>query len=67
MVDLLPEIDKDPVHTPTASCYHGSSLPDPIAMDLRAFYTDQDLYLRLSWADSTKNGDIGGWSYDGDI
>ncbi len=65
-VDPLPEIDKDTVHTSTASCHHGSSLPEPIAIDLRAFYTDKDLYLRLTWADPTKNDDMRGWDYDGE-
>ncbi len=65
-VDPLPEIDKDTVHTSTASCHHGSSLPEPVAIDLRAFYTDQDLYLRLSWADANQNDNMRGWSYDGE-
>ncbi len=61
----LPEIDKDTVHTSTASCHHGAGLPEPIAIDVRAFYTATDLYLRLSWVDSTRNDNIRGWSYDG--
>lgn len=64
-IDPLPEIDKDTVHTSTASCHHGASLPDPVAIDLRAFYTEKDLYLRLSWADATHNDNMRGWEYDG--
>ena len=33
------EIDEDTVHVTTASCHHGSRLPDPIRVDMRAFYT----------------------------
>jgi hypothetical protein len=66
-VDPLPEIDKDTVHTSTASCHHGSSLPEPVAMDLRAFYTDKDLYLRLSWPDASRNDNMRGWAYDGKL
>ena len=65
-VDPLPEIDKDTVHTSTASCHHGSSLPEPIAIDMRAFYTEKDLYLRLSWADPSHDDNMRGWDYDGE-
>ena len=37
--DRLGSIDDDTVHTTTASCHHGASLPDPVEVDLRAFYT----------------------------
>ncbi len=63
--ELLGDIDEDTVHTTTASCHHGSSLPDPIAVDLRAFYTDTDLYLRLSWADATRDAAMMEWLFDG--
>ena len=61
----LPDIDADTVHTTTASCHHGAALPDPIAVDLRAFYTDSDLYLRLSWQDATRDDAIRRWHFDG--
>jgi hypothetical protein len=64
-VDPLPEIDQDTVHTSTASCHHGASLPDPIEVDMRAFYTDKDLYLRLEWRDATRNDNMRGWTYSG--
>jgi hypothetical protein len=64
-VDPLPAIDQDTVHTSTASCHHGSALPAPIAVDMRAFYTAQDLYLRLSWDDATRNDNMRGWTYTG--
>lgn len=62
----LDDIDEDTVHTSTASCHHGSSLPDPIPVDLRAFYTDSDLYLRLSWADATLDASMMEWLFDGE-
>jgi len=64
-VDPLPEIDQDTVHTSTASCHHGSSLPEPIIIDVRAFYTDKDLYLQLSWNDPTRNDNMRGWTFNG--
>lgn len=63
--DPLPEIDADTVHTTTASCHHGATLPDPLAVDLRAFYTERDLYLRLSWPDATRDDAIRQWRFDG--
>jgi hypothetical protein len=59
------EIDEDTVHVTTASCHHGSRLPDPIRVDMRAFYTDRDLYLRLSWDDATPDRALMEWVYDG--
>jgi len=58
-------IDADTVHTTTASCHHGSSLPDPVPVDMRAFYTSTDLYLRLSWPDASRDDAILAWEYDG--
>lgn len=59
------DVDEDTVHTTTASCHHGATLPDPVAVDMRAFYTDTDLYLRLSWADATRDDAIKEWRFDG--
>ena len=59
------EIDEDTVHVTTASCHHGSRLPDPIRVDMRAFYTDTDLYLRLAWKDGTPDRALMEWEYDG--
>lgn len=63
---LIPNIDEDTVHATTASCHHGGKFPDPLAVDLRAFYTESDLFLRLSWPDPTEDRDIRGWSFDGE-
>lgn len=64
-LDPLPDIDADTVHTTTASCHHGATVPAPLEVDLRAFYTDRDLYLRLSWPDATRDDAIHQWRYDG--
>lgn len=61
----LPDIDEDTVHVTTASCHHGSTPPAPLAVDLRAFYTDSDLYLRLSWTDPTRDEAMRQWHFDG--
>jgi len=61
----LGDIDADTVHTSTPSCHHGASLPEPVKVDLRAFYTDRDLYLRLSWADGSANDAMQPWRYNG--
>ncbi|TLM67244.1 MAG: hypothetical protein FDZ69_04970 [Deltaproteobacteria bacterium] len=59
------EIDDDTVHVTTASCHHGSRLPDPIEVDMRAFYTERDLYLRLAWRDATPDRALMEWVFDG--
>jgi hypothetical protein len=61
----LGDIDNDIVHTSTASCHHGSSLPSPVVVDLRAFYTDQELFLRLEWNDPTPDNSMNQWTFDG--
>ncbi|MDO9079704.1 MAG: hypothetical protein Q7U44_02820, partial [Desulfuromonadales bacterium] len=61
----LPDIDEDTVHVTTASCHHGSTPPAPLSVDLRAFYTDNDLYLRFSWLDPTRDEAIRQWQFDG--
>jgi hypothetical protein len=60
------EIDDDTVHVTTASCHHGSRLPDPINVDVRAFYTDRDLFLRLAWKDATPDRALMEWVSDGE-
>jgi len=61
----LPDIDEDTVHVTTASCHHGSTPPAPLSVDVRAFYTDSDLYLRFSWLDPTRDEAIRQWQFDG--
>ena len=61
----LPDIDEDTVHVTTASCHHGSTPPAPLFVDMRAFYTDTDLYLRFSWPDPSRDEEIRQWRFDG--
>ncbi len=61
----LAGVDEDTVHTSTASCHHGSTPPAPLAVDLRAFYTDDELFLRLSWPDPTPDRAMLEWEFDG--
>lgn len=61
----LPDIDEDTVHVTTASCHHGSTPPAPLGVDVRAFYTNTDLYLRFSWLDPTRDEAIRQWQFNG--
>lgn len=65
-ISPLPEVDSDTVHTSTASCHHGAALPDPLRVDMRAFYTSEELFLRLSWQDATPDEKMMGWNFDGE-
>ncbi len=60
------DIDEDTVHTSTASCHHGSRVPEPVSVDIRAFYTDGDVFLRLSWEDATRDQSMLDWLFDGE-
>ena len=60
------DIDEDTVHTSTASCHHGARIPDPVPVDIRAFYTDEELFLRLSWEDATPDRSMYDWEYNGE-
>ena len=60
------DIDEDTVHTSTASCHHGSRVPEPVPVDIRAFYTDHDIFLRLSWEDATQDQSMLDWQFDGE-
>lgn len=59
------DIDEDTVHTSTASCHHGSRVPEPVPVDIRAFYTESDIFLRLSWEDATRDQSMYDWLFDG--
>lgn len=63
--ERLGDVDEDIVHTSTASCHHGSALPEPVVVDLRAFYTANDLFLRLEWEDATPDRTMQQWTFDG--
>ncbi|WP_432822537.1 ethylbenzene dehydrogenase-related protein [Trichloromonas sp.] len=62
---IIDNIDEDTVHTSTASCHHGGKLPDPVPVDMRAFYTDREIFIRLSWPDATADAEIREWRFDG--
>lgn len=64
-VNPLPDVDSDTVHVTTASCHHGSTPPAPLEVDLRAFYTSTDLYLRISWPDPTRDEAMRQWRFNG--
>ncbi|MDF1555292.1 MAG: ethylbenzene dehydrogenase-related protein [Deferrisomatales bacterium] len=56
------DVDGNMVHASTASCHHGTKVP-PVQVDLRAFYTAERLYLRVTWVDPTE--DLGpSWRWD---
>lgn len=59
------DIDEDTVHTSTASCHHGSRIPEPVQVDIRAFYTDDEIFMRLSWEDATPDRSMLDWQFDG--
>lgn len=59
------DIDEDTVHTSTASCHHGARIPEPVSVEVRAFYNDQELFLRFSWADATRDQAMLDWRFDG--
>lgn len=61
----LGDIDDDIVHTSTASCHHGSVLPEPVVVDIRAFYTTDELFMRLEWQDPTADSAMNQWTFDG--
>ncbi|WP_429885313.1 ethylbenzene dehydrogenase-related protein [Geoalkalibacter halelectricus] len=60
------DLNEDMVHAATPACHHGALPPAPISVDLRAFYTDTDLYLRLSWPDATRDDRLKQWRWDGE-
>ncbi len=61
------DIDEDTVHTSTASCHHGAALPEPLGVDMRSFYTDSEVFIRLSWEDPTRNDGMRRWTYDDEL
>ncbi len=56
-------VDADTVHKATASCHHGTQAP-PVDLEVRAFYTPERVYLRLTWSDPTLHRGPG-WIWDG--
>jgi len=56
-------VDADAVHKATASCHHGTQAP-PVDLEVRAFYTTERMYLRLTWSDPTLHRGPG-WIWNG--
>ncbi|GAB6063104.1 ethylbenzene dehydrogenase-related protein [Deferrisoma palaeochoriense] len=56
-------VDADTVHKATASCHHGTKTP-PVDLEVRAFYTQRDVFVRLVWSDPTPHRGPG-WRWDG--
>ncbi len=61
------DIDKDTVHTSSASCHHGTPAPPPVKIYLKAYYTDSELFMRVSWGDATKDDRMYEFAYNNDM
>jgi hypothetical protein len=49
------ELDTDAVHLGSASCHHGPPITSPVPAEVRAFYTDRELFLDVRWEDPTND------------
>jgi hypothetical protein len=49
------ELDTDAVHGASASCHHGPPVTHPTPVQLRAYYTGENLYLDVRWEDATED------------
>lgn len=47
------ELDTDAVHGASASCHHGPPVTHPVALEARAWYTADRLWLDLRWEDGS--------------
>ncbi len=60
-------MDQDMVHLSTASCHHGEVKAQPVIVEVRAYYSPQDLFLRLRWEDPTRDDAMMSWIYQGEF
>jgi hypothetical protein len=67
------ELDTDAVHGAAASCHHGPPVTHPTPVEIRAYYTDRDLFVDVRWSDPTEDRTPrawrrtgGGWEIAGD-
>ena len=60
------DIDKDTVHTTSASCHHGDPIAPPVIITLKAYFTDDEIFLRASWSDMTKDDKMFEFIYSND-
>lgn len=49
------DVDADSVHTSTASCHHAAPIAPPVTITLKAYYTKDELFLKVKWLDLTKD------------
>ena len=60
------DIDKDTVHTSSKSCHHAAPEAPPVKINLKAFYTEDELFLRVSWIDFTRDDKMFEYAYSED-
>lgn len=60
------ELDTDAVHGASASCHHGPPVTHPTPVQLRAYYTERDLYLDVRWEDPTEDRVPRSWTRGAD-
>ncbi len=56
------ELDTDAVHGASASCHHGPPVTHPTPVQLRAYYTERELYLDVRWEDATADRSPRSWT-----
>jgi hypothetical protein len=49
------DVDKDTVHTSSQSCHHQRPEAPPVRISLKAYYTDEEIFLRVAWSDQTRD------------
>ena len=54
-------LDGETSHRSTAECHHGPAGSDPVAVRLLALYSDEEIFLRASWRDPTRDSANGRW------
>jgi hypothetical protein len=60
------DVDKDSVHTTSRSCHHAEPIAPPVKIMLKAYYTDEEIFLRASWSDMTKDDSMFEFTYSDD-
>jgi hypothetical protein len=55
------ELDTDAVHGAAASCHHGPPVTHAVPVEVRAWYTDAELWVDVRWADPTEDRTPRAW------
>jgi hypothetical protein len=55
------DLDTDAVHGAAASCHHGPPVTHPTPVEIRAFYTDTDIFVDVRWSDATEDRTPRAW------